>query len=165
MRALSVVGGRSNLVQLAPVARALGQAPDVEHLRVHVGRHDSPEVAAAIAELELPPVQFHLEVGEGSDGVQIGLMLQRLEPALAELQPDVVLAYGDDRAAAAAALAASTLRVRFGHVEAGLRCGAGAGGGTMPRGLPPAAARLRFPPPPPAPAPLEAQGLAPGGVH
>src|SRR5258706_15860480 len=134
MRALSVVGGRSNLVQLAPVARALGQAPDVEHLTVHAGRHDSPELAAAIAELELRPVQFHLEVGEGSDGVQIGLMLQRLEPALAELQPDVVLAYGDDRAAAAAALAASTLRVRFGHVEAGLRCGGGGGGGAMPGG-------------------------------
>ncbi len=160
MRALSVVGGRSNLVQLAPVARALGQAPDVEHLTVHAGRHDSPELAAAIAELELRPVQFHLEVGEGSDGVQIGLMLQRLEPALAELQPDVVLAYGDDRAAAAAALAASTLRVRFGHVEAGLRCGDGAGGETMPRVVSDVLADVLFVPSRDAIGALKAEGVA-----
>ncbi len=109
MRVLSVVGGRPNLLQLAPVARALGESRDVEHLIVHAGRHDAPDLAAAIDELELPPVQSHLEVGAGSDGVRTGLMLQRLEPALADLQPDVVLAYGDDTAAAAAALAAATL--------------------------------------------------------
>jgi len=123
MRIVSVVAARSNLIQLAPVARALTGSRDVEQVIIHTGRHDAPGLAAATAELELPPVQHHLEVGAGPDGVQLGLMLQRLEPALAELQPDVVLAYGDDNGAAAAALAAAKLGIRVGHVEAGLRCG------------------------------------------
>lgn len=123
MRIVSVVAARSNLIQLAPVARALTGSRDVEQVIVHSGRHDTPGMPAAVDELELPPVHHHLEVGAGPDGVQTGLMLQRLEPALAELQPDVVLAYGDDNAAAAAALAAAKLGIRVGHVEAGLRCG------------------------------------------
>ena len=123
MRIVSVVAARSNIIQLAPVARALTASQDAEHVIIHTGRHDTPGMAAAIAELELPPVQHHLEVGAGPDGVQTGLMLQRLWPALAELAPDVVLAYGDDNAAAAAALAAAKLGIRVGHVEAGLRCG------------------------------------------
>ena len=121
MRVLSVVGPPPNMLQVAPVARALGASSDVEHLIIHTGRHDDPEMAAAIEQLGLPPIAYHLEVGEGSYGVQTGLMLQRLEPALTKLQPDVVLAYGGDRAAAAAALAATTRGIRFGHVEAGLR--------------------------------------------
>ncbi len=125
MRVISVVGGRPSLLQLAPVARALDASQDVEHVTLHTGRHDDPLVATAIDQLDLPPLRYHLEVGAGSSGVQTGLMLQRLEPALAELQPDVVLAYGDDRAAAAAALAAATLGIRSGHVEAGLRAEGG----------------------------------------
>ena len=123
MRIVSVIAARSNLIQLAPVARALTASRDAEQVIIHTGRHDTPGMAAAIDELALPPVQHHLEVGAGPDGVQTGLMLQRLEPALADLEPDVVLAYGDDNAAAAAALAAAKLGIRVGHVEAGLRCG------------------------------------------
>jgi UDP-N-acetylglucosamine 2-epimerase (non-hydrolysing) len=99
-------------------------------------------------------------VGGGSDAVQIGLMLQRLEPALADLQPDVVLAYGDDRAAAAAALTAATLRIRFGHVEAGLRSGDGAGGEVMPRLVSDVLADLLFVPSRDAIAALKAEGVA-----
>jgi len=160
MRVLSVVGGRSNLLQFGPVARALGQSREVEHITVHAGRHDAPGLAAALEELEVQPVRYHLEVGEGSDGVRTGLLLQRLEPALADLQPDVVLAYADDIAAAAAALATSTLGIRFGHVEAGLRCNDGAGGETMPRLVSDALADVLFVPSRHAISALKAEGVA-----
>jgi len=160
MRVLSVVGGRPNLLQLAPVDRALSASGDVEHVIVHTGRHDAPDVTTAIDELSLPAVQYHLEVGGGSDGVQIGLTLQRIEPALADLQPDVVLGYGDDKAATAAALAAATLRLRFGHVEAGLRSGEGAGGEAMPRIVSDALGDLLFVPSRDAIAALKAEGVA-----
>jgi UDP-N-acetylglucosamine 2-epimerase (non-hydrolysing) len=160
MRAVSVVGGPANLPQLAPVARALSASGDVEHLIIYAGRRDGPELVAAIAELGLPPARYHLEVGGGSDGMQIGLMLQRLEPALAELRPDVVLAYGDDTAAAAAALAAGALRIRFGHVEAGLRSGDGAGGETIPRLVSDVLADVLFVPSRDAIGALKAEGVA-----
>jgi UDP-N-acetylglucosamine 2-epimerase (non-hydrolysing) len=157
MRVLSVVGPPPNLVQVAPVARALGASRDVEHLIIHTGRHDDPEVLAATEQLDLPRIEYHLEVGEGSYGVQTGLMLQRLEPALVKLQPDVVLAYGGDRAAAAAALAASTLGIRFGHVEAGLR---GEGGETMASLVADRLADLLFVPSRDAIDALKAEGVA-----
>jgi len=157
MRVLSVVGPPPNLLQLAPVARALGASRDVEHLIIHTGRHDDPEMLAATEQLGLSPIEYHLEVGEGSYGVQTGLMLQRLEPALADLQPDVVLAYGGDRAAAAAALAAASLGIRFGHVEAGLR---GDGGDTMPSLVADRLADLLFVPSRDAIDALKSEGVA-----
>ncbi len=160
MRVLSVVHDNASLAQVAPVARALAASSDVEHLIIHAGRHDAAELQTAIAELELPPVPYHLEVGTGSDGVQIGLMLQRLEPAIADLQPEVVLAYGDGNAAVAAALAAAAQRIRFGHVEAGLRCGDGAGGETMPRLVSDVLADLLFVPSRDALGALKAEGVA-----
>jgi UDP-N-acetylglucosamine 2-epimerase (non-hydrolysing) len=157
MRVLSVVSGPASLLQLGPVARALGESRDVDQIIVHSGRHDDPELTGTCAERGLPPIQYHLEVGEGSYGVQTGLMLQRLEPALADLQPDVVLAYGDDRAAAAAALAAATLGIRFGHVEAGLR---GEGRETMPSLVADRLADLLFVPSRDAIDTLKSEGVA-----
>jgi UDP-N-acetylglucosamine 2-epimerase (non-hydrolysing) len=123
MRIVSVAAAPADVVNLAPVRRALAASPDVEQLILHTGRPDSPGMAAAMDAMELPPVEHHLEVGAGPDGIQTGLMLQRLEPVLTELQPDFVLAYGDGNAATAAALAAAKLGLRVAHVEAGLRSG------------------------------------------
>lgn len=159
MRIVSVVGGRPNLLQLAPVARALAQVPDVEPVIIHTGRHDAPGMAAALRELSLPPIAYHLEVGAGSGGVQTGLMLQRLEPALGALQPDVVLGYGDDRSAAAAAIASATLGIRFGHIEAGLRSEAGAGK-TLPSRIADSVADLEFVPSRDAIDVLKGEGVA-----
>jgi UDP-N-acetylglucosamine 2-epimerase (non-hydrolysing) len=160
MRVLSVVSGPSGLVQVAPVARALAATDAVEHAVIHTGRHDDQRLAEACADLELPAVRYHLEVGAGSLGVQAGLMLQRLDPALTELQPDVVLAYGDDDAATVAALATGGLGIRFGHVEAGLRRGDAAGGDAMSTLVADRLADVVFAPSRDAIAALKAEGVA-----
>lgn len=160
MRVLSVVSGPSGLVQVAPVARALAATGAVEHAIIHAGRHDDRRLAEACADLELPAIRYHLEVGDGSLGVQTGLMLQRLDPALTELQPDVVLAYGDDDAATVAALATSALGIRFGHVEAGLRRGEAAGGEAMSTLVAARLADVLFTPSRDAIAALKAEGVA-----
>jgi UDP-N-acetylglucosamine 2-epimerase (non-hydrolysing) len=49
--------------------------------------------------------------------------MQRLEPILTELRPEILLVYGDVNSTLAAALVAAKLGVRIGHVEAGLRSG------------------------------------------
>jgi UDP-N-acetylglucosamine 2-epimerase (non-hydrolysing) len=160
MRVLSVLSGPSGLVQVAPVARALAATGAVEHAVIHTGRHDDHRLAEVCADLELPAVCYHLEVGAGSLGVQAGLMLQRLDPALTELQPDVVLAYGDDDAATVAALATGGLGIRFGHVEAGLRRGEAAGGDAMSTLVADRLGDVLFAPSRDAIAALKAEGVA-----
>jgi UDP-N-acetylglucosamine 2-epimerase (non-hydrolysing) len=122
MRIVSVVAARSDVLHLAPVARALTARSDVTHHVVHAGAASDP-VAAFFDELGMPAPDHHLEVARGAPGARTGLLMQRLEPLLTELRPDVVLVFGHDDAAVAAALVAAKLGTRVGHVGAGLRSG------------------------------------------
>src|SRR5438128_11737994 len=124
MRILSVVGARPNFMKLAPVDRELAKRPGVEHVIVHTGQHYDPEMSAAFfEELWIPAPDHHLGVGSGSHAAQTAAVMQRLEPVLTELYPDLVLVYGDVNSTLAAALVAAKLGRRVGHVEAGLRSG------------------------------------------
>ena len=124
MRVLSVVGARPNFMKLAPVDRALVRRGNVEHVIVHTGQHyDAGMSDAFFEELQIPRPDHHLGVGSGSHAVQTAAVMQRLEPVLTELRPDLALVYGDVNSTLAAALVASKLGLRIGHVEAGLRSG------------------------------------------
>ncbi|HEX4600983.1 MAG TPA: UDP-N-acetylglucosamine 2-epimerase (non-hydrolyzing) [Gemmatimonadales bacterium] len=124
MRLVSVVGARPNFVKLAPVDRALAPRPDVEHVIVHTGQHYDPEMSAAFfEELWIPAPDYNLGVGSGSHASQTAAVMERLEPVLARLRPDLVLVYGDANSTLAAALVAAKLGLPIGHVEAGLRSG------------------------------------------
>src|SRR5689334_10587774 len=123
MRVLSVVGARPNFMKLAPVDRELVKR-GVEHVIVHTGQHYDPGMSDAFFEaLWIPTPDHHLGVGSGSHAQQTAAVMQRLEPLLVELKPDLVLVYGDVNSTVAAALVAAKLQVRVGHVEAGLRSG------------------------------------------
>ena len=123
MRVLSVVGARPNFMKLAPVDRALVKR-GVEHVIVHTGQHYDHGMSTAFFEqLWIPTPDFHLGVGSGSHAQQTAAVMQRLEPIVVELAPDLVLVYGSTNSTLAAALVAAKLDVRVGHVEAGLRSG------------------------------------------
>src|SRR5213082_1664715 len=123
MRVLSVVGARPNFMKLAPVDRELVKR-GVEHVIVHTGQHyDRGMSDAFFEELWIPVPDYHLGVGSGSHARQTADVMQRLEPILVELRPDLLLVYGDVNSTLAAALVAAKLGVRVGHVEAGLRSG------------------------------------------
>jgi UDP-N-acetylglucosamine 2-epimerase (non-hydrolysing) len=124
MRIVSVVGARPNFMKLAPVDRELAKRGDVEHIIVHTGQHYDPEMSDAFfEELWIPAPDYHLGVGSGSHALQTAAVMQRLEPVLVPLRPDLVLVYGDANSTLAAALVAAKLGLSVGHVEAGLRAG------------------------------------------
>src|SRR3989449_7319680 len=124
MRILSVVGARPNFMKLAPVDRELARRRDVEHVIVHTGEHYDQDMSDLFfEELWIPAPDYHLGVGSGSHAQQTAAVMQRLEPILTELRPDLVLVYGDVNSTLAAALVAAKLGRRVGHVEAGRRSG------------------------------------------
>ena len=118
---MSVVGTRPQLVKLAPVARAFGEAR-VEHVIVHTGQHYDPALSDAFfADLAIPAPDVHLGIGSDSHGAQTGAMLAALERTMLERPVDWVLVYGDTNSTIAAALAAVKLHLPLAHLEAGLR--------------------------------------------
>ena len=126
MKVLSVVGARPQFIKAAPVSRVLR----IRHteLLVHTGQHYDPEMSDAFfRDLEMPAPDVNLGVGSGTHGAQTAEMLRRLEPVVAEHEPDGVLIYGDTNSTLAAAVAVSKVAFADGrrpwlaHVEAGLR--------------------------------------------
>lgn len=125
MRILSVVGTPPDLLQLAPVDRALAERPGVDHTIVHACLREEPGSATLWEELGIPAPRHRVTVGSGSLAAQTAAVMERLEPVLAGARPDLVLVYGAGTPTLAAALVAAQLGLRVGHVEAGLPGGVG----------------------------------------
>ena len=116
-----VLGTRPEIIKMAPVIREC-QRRHIDHFLLHTGQHYSYSLDKIFFdELELPDAQHNLEVGSGSHGVQTGKILAGSERVFLEERPDVVLVQGDTNTVMAAALAATKLGIKVGHVEAGLR--------------------------------------------
>jgi UDP-N-acetylglucosamine 2-epimerase (non-hydrolysing) len=119
---LSVVGTRPNFMKIAPIARALEAEGSFRHVLVHTGQHYDVQMSDVFfRELMLEAPAVFLEVGAGTHAQQTARVLERLEPVLADVRPDVVLVPGDVNSTLGAALAAVKAGVPVGHVEAGLR--------------------------------------------
>ncbi|HEX7287821.1 MAG TPA: UDP-N-acetylglucosamine 2-epimerase (non-hydrolyzing) [Candidatus Angelobacter sp.] len=122
MKILHIVGARPNFMKVAPVYRALSQYPQVDQKVVHTGQHyDFNMSDVFFQQLGLGAPDFNLQVGSGSHAQQTAEIMLRFEPLLLDRNPDLVLVYGDVNSTVAAALVCSKLKVRVGHVEAGLR--------------------------------------------
>ena len=122
MRILSVVGARPNFVKAAPVMRSLTERGVTEQTLVHTGQHyDESMSDAFFRELGLPEPDMNLAVGSGTHAFQTAKIMERLEPVLQDMKPDLTLVYGDVNSTLAAALDCAKLNLLVGHVEAGLR--------------------------------------------
>jgi UDP-N-acetylglucosamine 2-epimerase (non-hydrolysing) len=71
-------------------------------------------------ELDLPLPKYNLNVGSGNHGNQTGNILIKIEEVFMKEKPTHVLAQGDTNTVLAAAMAASKLNIKLGHIEAGL---------------------------------------------
>jgi len=116
-----VFGTRPEIIKLAPVIRAFLER-GVEPLLIHTGQHYDYEMSSVfLEELELPPIDYHLEVGSGTQAEQTGKAMIKIERVLMDERPDVTLVQGDTNTVLAGALASVKLKIPVAHVEAGLR--------------------------------------------
>lgn len=121
-RILTVVGTRPNFMKAAPLVRELARRGTFEHVLVHTGQHYDDEMSRVfLEELGIGEPDYRLGVGSGTHVQQYARILGLLEPVLVETAPDVVLVVGDVNSTLAAALAAASVGIPIGHVEAGLR--------------------------------------------
>lgn len=121
MKLLSVVGARPQFVKASVVSLALQRA-GIEELLLHTGQHfDANMSDVFFADLQIPQPAIRLDINGGSHGVMTGRMLEAIEAAVIEHQPDRMLVYGDTNSTLAGALAAAKLHIPVAHIEAGLR--------------------------------------------
>jgi UDP-N-acetylglucosamine 2-epimerase (non-hydrolysing) len=123
LRVLSVIGTRPEAVKMAPVVRQLARTPGVESLVCVTAQHR--EMLDQVLDLFgiTPNVDLDLMRPDQSLAQITAAIFTHLDPALRDLQPDWVLAQGDTTTVMATALLAYYQRIKFGHVEAGLRTG------------------------------------------
>jgi UDP-N-acetylglucosamine 2-epimerase (non-hydrolysing) len=122
LRIINVVGARPNLIKIAPLMHAYGQAGGIEPLLVHTGQHyDANMSDLFFRQLGIPEPHLNLEVGSASHAVQTAEIMKAFEPVVLERRPDAVLVVGDVNSTIACGLVAVKLGVKLVHVEAGLR--------------------------------------------
>jgi len=122
VKILTVAGARPNFVKIAPLMHEMRKHPSILPMLVHTGQHyDRAMSDQFFADLEIAPPDVNLGAGSGSHAEQTAQVMQRIEPVLAKLDPDLVLVVGDVNSTLAATLVAAKLQIPVAHVEAGLR--------------------------------------------
>ena len=121
MKILCVLGTRPEAIKMAPIVRLLKQTANLE-ARVCVTAQHRQMLDQALALFEIKP-DYDLDLmrdGQSMAQISDGIFTH-LDPILEAFQPDWVLAVGDTTTVLTTSLLAFYRKIKFGHVEAGLR--------------------------------------------
>jgi len=121
MKILSVFGTRPEAVKMAPVVKLLAQTAGIES-RVCVTAQHRHMLDQVLNLFEIKP-DYDLDLMRVDQSLAqlSAAIFTHLDPVLEDFKPDWVLAQGDTTTVAITSLLAYYHRIKFGHVEAGLR--------------------------------------------
>lgn len=118
---MHIVGNRPQLIKLAPLSRELRRR-GYQDIIIHTGQHYDENMSDVFfKELEIPKPYKNLRIGSGTHAEVTGKALIEIEKVILELDPKVVIVYGDTNSTLAAALAAVKVGKPVIHIEAGPR--------------------------------------------
>ncbi|HKY56029.1 MAG TPA: UDP-N-acetylglucosamine 2-epimerase (non-hydrolyzing) [Anaerolineales bacterium] len=121
MKILSVFGTRPEAVKMAPIVRRLNQTAGIEsHMCVTAQHRQMLDQVLDLFQIK-PDYDLDLMRDNQSLAELSASIFTHLDRVLADLKPDWVLAVGDTTTVVTTSLLAFYRRIRFGHVEAGLR--------------------------------------------
>ncbi|NLX90386.1 MAG: UDP-N-acetylglucosamine 2-epimerase (non-hydrolyzing) [Firmicutes bacterium] len=122
MKILSIVGARPQFVKEAIVQHEINKFNDIKEVVVHTGQHYDENMSDVFFDvLNMRKPKYNLGISASMHGEMTGKMIIELEKIMVKENPHVVLLYGDTNSTLAGAIAASKLKFKIAHVEAGLR--------------------------------------------
>ncbi|MEN9564337.1 MAG: UDP-N-acetyl glucosamine-2-epimerase [Chloroflexota bacterium] len=121
MRVLTVFGTRPEAVKMAPVVKKLASTPGIE-ARVCITAQHRQMLDQVLHLFQIQPdYDLNLMRNEQTLAQLSADIFTHLDPVLTDFSPDWVLAQGDTTTVAITSLLCYYRRIKFGHVEAGLR--------------------------------------------
>jgi UDP-N-acetylglucosamine 2-epimerase (non-hydrolysing) len=121
MKILSVFGTRPEAVKMAPIVRLLAQTKGIDSRVCVTAQHR--QMLDQVMELFQIKPDWDLDLmrdGQTMAQVSAGIFTH-LDPILEKFKPDWILAVGDTTTVVTTSLLAFYRKIKFGHVEAGLR--------------------------------------------
>jgi len=123
MKILSVFGTRPEAIKMAPVIRELCKHHEITSLVCVTAQHrEMLDQVLALFDI-VPDYDLNIMRPGQTPNQVVSRVIAELEPLLIDLCPDWILIQGDTTTVMAAAIAARHLKIKVGHVEAGLRTG------------------------------------------
>ena len=121
LKILSVFGTRPEAVKMAPIVKLLAQTAGVES-RICVTAQHRQMLDQVLSLFEIKP-DYDLDLMRDDQSMaQLSAnIFTHLDPVLEDFKPDWVLAVGDTTTVVTTSLLAFYRRIKFGHIEAGLR--------------------------------------------
>lgn len=121
MKILSVFGTRPEAVKMAPIVRLLKETPGIDSCVCVTAQHR--QMLDQVLELFQIKPDYDLDLmRENQSMAQVSAgIFTHLDPILEKVKPDWILAVGDTTTVVTTSLLAFYRRIKFGHVEAGLR--------------------------------------------
>jgi UDP-N-acetylglucosamine 2-epimerase (non-hydrolysing) len=121
MKIAIILGTRPEIIKLSPIIREC-EKRNLDYFILHTGQHYSYNLDKLFfEELNLPLPKYNLEIGSHTQGRQLKLMIEKVKEKLIIEKPDIILVEGDTNTVLAGTLAGFELKIKIGHVEAGLR--------------------------------------------
>jgi len=122
MKILSIIGARPQFIKEAIVQYEINKHDDIREIVVHTGQHYDSNMSGVFFDvLNMREPQYNLGIKASSHGEMTGKMIIELEKVMVKENPDIVMVYGDTNSTMAGAIAASKLKIKIAHIEAGLR--------------------------------------------
>ena len=121
LKILSVLGTRPEAVKMAPIIKLLEQTASIESRVCNTAQHR--QMIDQVLDLFKIKPEYDLDLmREGQTMAQVSAgVFTNLDPILGEFNPDWVLAVGDTTTVVTTSLLAFYRKIKFGHIEAGLR--------------------------------------------
>jgi len=122
LKVMTVVGTRPEIIRLAAVMKKLDESEAIEQIIVHTGQNYDYELNEVFfKDFGLRKPDYFLNAALGSAAETIGNIIIKVDPLLAEVQPDAFLVLGDTNSCLCA-IPAKKRQIPIFHMEAGNRC-------------------------------------------